>query len=231
MPKILPSQLTDDELLAILESEEITINNDVVNIFDYDDDIVPFLSNYKITPGFTQVSKKLLYKLYKAYSKQPLDNLNFNVKIGGYLSHDRDHYLINIDQFAISSHIYETQKTKDKTKSISFQKHFDWFTTESKVKQGKVWLEGFILFFIYKDFCRQRRVNPKLGYTNFHKFLKLHYEYKRIKGNRSLWFKVDRETATIFNEEECDKIRAARSKSPKEKRRSKEEIESKAKET
>jgi hypothetical protein len=221
MPRVLPSQLTDEEILTLLEAEEKLWDEDIAKIFDYNDDIVPFLSNYQITPGTTQVSKKLLYKLYKAYSKNPLDNLNFNVKAGTYLSHDRDHYLINIDQFAISKHIYETQKTKDKTKSLSFQKHFGWFVEESKVQQGKVWLEGFILFYIYKDFCRQRRVNPKLGYTNFHKFLKLHFQYKRIKGNRSLWFKVDEQTANIFSEEERERIREARQKT----RRSKEESE------
>ena len=228
MPKILPSQLTDEEILDLLSKEDQLWDEDVAQIFDYNDDIVPFLSNYQITPGTTPVSKKLLYKLYKAYSKQPLDQLKFNIQLGNYIQHDRENFLVNIDQFAISRHIYDTQKTRDKTKSLSFQKHFNWFIDEAKIEKGRVWVEGFILFYVYKDFCKSRRVIPKLGYVNFHKFLKLHFDYKRIKGNRSLWFKVDNNTATIFSEEECERIRQARTK---EKRRSKEESEREPEET
>lgn len=221
MPKILPSQLSDEEILALLEAEDQVWDEDISKVFDYNDDIVPFLSNYQITPGTTPVSKKLLYKLYKAYSKQPLDQHNFNLQLGGYLSHTREHYQINIDQFAISQHIYQTEKTRDKTKSLTFQKHFAWFTREANVVTGRNWVEGFILFYIYKDFCKQRRVNPKLGYVNFHKFLKLHFQYKRLKGNRALWFKVNDETASIFSEEEQNVIRQARQKTGRSKKDSK----------
>jgi hypothetical protein len=212
MPKVLPSQLTDEEILALLDAEDQLWDEDTSKIFDYNDDIVPFLSNYQITPGTTPVSKKLIYKLYKAYSKQPLDQLNFTTQLGNYISHDRDHFLLNTDQFAISKYVYEAEKTRDKTKSLTFQKHFNWFLQEAKVEKGRTWIEGFILFYIYKDFCKSRRVNPKFGYVNFHKFLKLNFDYKRIKGNRSLWFRVDEQTATIFSEEECERIRQARTK-------------------
>jgi hypothetical protein len=219
MSKILPSQLTEAEILALLDSEED--NEPQAEIFDYTDDIVPFLGFYKITPGVTLVSKKLLYNLYQTYSKQPLPLLDFNIQVGRFLTPSRHHYSINMDQFAISNHIYKAEKTRDKTKSLSYQKHFDWFLTEKKVEKGTSWIEGFILFFIYKDFCKSRRVNPKFGYVNFHKFLKLNFQFKRLKENRSLWFRVDESTATIYNEEFCEKIRSARAKKT---RGSKEEV-------
>lgn len=214
----LPSQLTDEEILALLNSDEVEESS--VQIFDYKDDIVPFLSFYNITPGDSPVSKKLLYKLYKAYSKEPLDQLNFNVQVGRFVSPSRDHFNLNLDNFAISNHIYQAEKKRDKTKSLTFQKHFNWFITERGVESGSHWIEGFILFFIYKDFCKSRRVNPRFGYVNFHKFLKLHFQYKRINGNRSLWFKVNQEIAQFYTEEEKDVIRNARTK---EKRRNEEE--------
>ena len=228
MPKVLPSQLTDEEILALLDAEDQLWDEDITKIFDYNDDIVPFLSNYQITPGTTPVSKKLIYKLYRAYSKQPLDQHNFNIQIGKYISPGRDHFLINMDQFVVSKHIYEAEKTRDKTKSLAFQKHFNWFVEEAKIEKGRVWIEGFILFYIYKDFCKSRRVNPKFGYVNFHKFLKLHFEYKRLKGNRSLWFKIDEQTANFYTEEEKNVIRQARTEKTG---RSKEETSGEAKET
>lgn len=220
MSKLLPSRLSEEELLALLDAED-EAPVAVAQVFEYNDDIVPFLSFYAITPGHTPVSKKLLYKLYKAYSKNPVDSRNFNIQAGLYLSdHGPEHYNLNTDNFAISKHIYQAEKTKDKTKSLAFQKHFNWFLTERKMDKGNAWVEGFILFFIYKDFCRERRVNPKLGYVNFHKFLKLHFQYKRIKGNRSLWFKVDQNTSLLISEEEANVIRNARKKEGRGKEKS-----------
>lgn len=222
MSKLLPSQLTEEEILALLDSDDA--EEQTVEIFNYKDDIVPFLSFYNITPGNTLVSKKLLYKLYKTYSKHPLEERSFNINVGQFVAPTGAHYNINLDNFAISNHLYKAEKTRDKTKSLKFQKHFEWFLTEKTVKRGTKWIEGFILFFIYKDFCKSRRVNHKLGYINFHKFLKLHFQYKRLRGNRALFFKIDENTFNIFSKDECDKIRKARSE--KETRWSKKEASS-----
>jgi len=220
----LPSQLTEQELLDLLNSEDIPETS--AQIFDYEDDIVPFMGFYNITPGESHVSKRLIYKLYKTYSKDPLDQHIFNIKMGGFLGSSNYNFKINVDQFAISKHIYKAEKTIEKTKSLTYQKHFNWFTSEAKIERGATWLEGFILFYIYKDFCKHRRVNPKLGYVNFHKFLKLHYQYRRVKENRSLWFRVDSNTANTYTEEEKNVIRNSR----KEKRGSEEGKESKSEE-
>jgi hypothetical protein len=209
--KILPSQLSYEELLNILDSSDPQPK--IEQILEYTNDVVPFLTNYGITPGDTPVSKKLLYKLYKAYSKNPIIPVDFNTKVGEYITEkSNQYYFINQDNFAISKHIYKEIDKKDKTKSLTYQKHFNWFLTESNIKPGSKWLEGFILFFIYKNFCKSRRINHRLGYLNYHKFLKLHFKYKRIKENRSLWFKVDEETFNILNEEEKNVIRNARKK-------------------
>lgn len=209
--KTLPSQLSYEELLNILDSSESS--NPIEPILEYMNDVVPFLTNYGITPGNTTVSKKLLYKLYKAYSKNPITISEFNTKVGEYITDKTtQYYFINQDNFAISRYIYKEIEKRDKTKSLTYQKHFNWFLTESELKPGNKWLEGFILFFIYKDFCKSRRINHRLGYLNYHKFLKLHFKYKRIKENRSLWFKVDEKTFNILNEEEKNVIRNARKK-------------------
>lgn len=204
----LPSQLTEEELLELLASEDTP--EATVEIFNYEHDIVPFMGFYKITPGDTPVSKKLLYKLYKAYSKEPLDKLRFNIQLGQYVTARGYHFLLNLDNFAISNHIYKEEKTRDKTKNTLFQKHFDWFISTAPVQKGSSWVEGFIIFQIYKDFCRERRVNPKLGYVNFHKFLKLNFQSRRIKENRSLWFKVNYDIANKYTEEEKNVIRESR---------------------
>jgi hypothetical protein len=223
--KILPSQLSYEELINLLGSSE---PEPTEQILEYTNDVVPFLTNYGITPGNVPVSKKLLYKLYKTYSKNAILINEFSTKVGEYITDKSTlYYYINYDNFAISKYIYSETVKRDKTKSLIYQKHFNWFITEKQVKTGSKWVEGFVLFYIYKDFCKSRRVNPKLGYVNYHKFLKLHFQNKRIKGNRSLWFKVDQDTYSILSNEEKNVIREARQKT----RRSKKESISKSEET
>lgn len=213
MKKILPSQLTYEELMEVMNSSDEEIQPNVTQITDFNNDIVPFLTNYGITPGETPVSKKLLYKLYKTYSKYPHSNMEFQTEVSNYIS-DRNaqYYFINQDNFAISKHLYKETKKIEKTKSLTYQKHFQWFTEQRLVQSGHKWVEGFILFYIYKVFCKERNVNPKFGYKSFHKFLKLHFTFKRVKENRALWFRVDQDTHELLNEEEKNVIREARKK-------------------
>jgi hypothetical protein len=212
MKKILPSQLTYEELMEVMNSQDDYIPP-VEQITDYFNDIVPFLTNYGITPGETPVSKKLLYKLYKTYSKNPATNQEFQTKVGEYIVARSDqYYYINQDNFAISKHIYKETKKIEKTKSLTYQKHFQWFLDNRVVERGHKWVEGFILFYIYKTFCKERRVNPRFGYKSFHKFLKLHFTFKRIRENRSLWFRVDGKTHDLLSEEENNVIRESRKK-------------------
>lgn len=221
--KILPSQLTYEELLAAMEDAPEAVDE----VLEHSDDIVPFLSYYGVQPGETLVSKRLLYKLYRTYSKNPIPQHQFILAVGDFISSKRaggrQFFCLNQDNFAISQAIFKSQKKIEKTKSLTYQKHFQWFLTGRGVRKGTKWLEGFILYFIYKDFCRSHRVNPKLGYENYHKFLKLHFPFRRLKENRSLWFKVDDLTANLLSEEEKGIIREAR-KNPK-KARGREESE------
>lgn len=207
--RFLPSSLTEEELIELLNSAE---DHPKAEIMEYTNDVVPFLSNYSITPGDTRVSKKLIYSLYKTYSDNPVSQPEFTTKMGLYIQHNSLFFKINKDQFAISQHIYEETKKREKTKSLTYQKHFKWFLDTAEVKSGTKWIEGFVLFYIYKTFCKGRRVHPKLGYTNFHKFLKLHFTNRRIKENRALWFKVDELTFSLLSEPEKEVLRDTRKK-------------------
>lgn len=196
--------------MTLLDGEDSDAAED--QIIESYNDVIPFLTNYNITPGDTLVSKKLLYKLYKAYSSEPMSVREFAMEVGTFVQAKGEFYHINMDNFAISKHIYAQQSRVDKTKSLTYQKHYTWFVKERAVQRGSKWLEGFVLFYIYKDFCKSRRVNPKLGYKSFHRFLKLHFQYRRKNENRSLWFRVDDQTYNLITKEERDVITAARQK-------------------
>src|SRR6478735_8515513 len=114
MKKILPSQLSFEELMEMMNSQEEAPSNEITEFMN---DIVPFLTHYGITPGDMPVSKKLLYKLYQTYSKAPANKQEFSLKVGEYITDKSStYYYINQDNFAISKHLYAEQKKKDKTK-------------------------------------------------------------------------------------------------------------------
>jgi hypothetical protein len=215
MTKILPSQLTYEQLMSVLEDEDSAADNEILESYN---DVVPFLTNYNITPGDTPVSKKLLYKLYKTYSTEPMTNIEFAIQVGEFVEAKNMFYYLNIDNFAVSKHIYMEQNKIDKTKSLTYQTHYNWFIKEINLQRGMKWIEGFVLFYIYKDFCKARRVNPKLGYNSFHRFLKLHFQFRRKNENRSLWFRVDDNIYNLLTETEKDVLRDARQKTGRSKK-------------
>lgn len=226
--KTLPSQLSYEELMEAMEDAP-EVEGEVL---EHTEDVVPFLSSYNVTPGDHLVSKRLLYKLYRTYSKNPVPQQPFILQVGDFVATKfaggRPFFCLNQDNFAISTAIFKNEKRIEKTKSLTYQKHFQWFLTGRGVKKGSKWVEGFILFYIYRDFCKSHRINPKLGYENFHKFLKLHFKFRRLRENRSLWFQVDSTTHSILEESEKDVIRESRKKAP---RRSKKSIEIKPEES
>jgi len=200
---------------VLSDDEDSAADNEILESYN---DVVPFLTNYNITPGDTLVSKKLLYKLYKTYSTEPMNSMEFAMQVGEFVEAKGMFYRINIDNFAVSKHIYAEQNKIDKTKSITYQTHYNWFVKEIGMNRGLKWVEGFVLFYIYKDFCKSRRVNPKLGYNSFHRFLKLHFQFRRKNENRSLWFRVDDKIHNLLTEAEKDVLRDARQKTRRSKK-------------
>lgn len=215
-----------EELLAAMEQEEVSVPETensppapTEEILEYENNVIPFLSHYNIQPGDLTVSKKLLYELYKRYTNEPVIALTFHrivgKFIGQYANYSGTFYKINQDQFAITKHIFEhfKQHRVVKTKSRTYQNHFKSFLTTKNISKGSSWLQGFVLYEIYRDFCRDRHKRAKFSYRNFHDFLKENFKYKRLKGNRSLWFAVNEETTRYFPEEKLKEIIEARRRS------------------
>lgn len=212
--KKLPSQYTIEELMSLLDSAEEDSFDEVIQIeMEGSNDILAFTSNYKITPGDLPVSKKILYKLYRAFSSHPLTEKEFGNRLRDFVDDKGSKFFyLNQDNFAISRHLFKETRKKDLTKSLTYQKHFNWFIEAREIGPGAKWVEGYVLFYIYLTFCNERKVKPKFGYKSFHNFLKLHFKHRRVNQNRSLWFQVDHRTHDLLTQEEKDVLRDARKK-------------------
>ncbi len=211
--------LTPEELLKLLEQEDDTSTTESPKseeITEYDNNVVPFLSHYNLVPGDKPLSKKLLYQLYKAHVEDPLNNLQFQKIVGKFLDYydniNGSFYKVNIDQFKVAKFIFEMRDKKrvKKDRSNTYRRHFENFLQEKEISAGQHWLEGYIIYEIYLEYCRDRKKRPTFSYVNFHGMLKVYFKNQRKTQNRSLWFQVNDKAKTYFTERQIDEFREKR---------------------
>lgn len=221
---ILPSTASYEELLAAMEQEELTMDEvesvetqqEIPEILEYDNNVIPFLSHYQIQPGDYLVTKSQLYTLYKQHVDEPLSALSFHRIVGQFIGHFRNYsgnfYKINLHQFKLSEYVFKLRvgKRKKVDKSNTYRKHFEAFMNKMGVERGNKWLEGYILQEIYRDFCRERKKRPSFGYENFLKMARLYLEHRRVSSSRAVFFKINESTYNYFTEERKDEFREAR---------------------
>lgn len=180
------------------------------------DEIVEFLVFFGFDQGDKRVRKATMYKLYKLWSKDPVDNYRFNFTVGQFLlstnSSGTYYYLVNQSTFKIHEKtLGYLEEKRDKTKSKRCKRHFDNYLDKYELKRGTYWLESFILYYLYDLFCYSNgyKANP-LGENNFINFCKLQFETKRRASSRMTWFGVDPCVLKYLPEEHLKQLREGR---------------------
>lgn len=179
--------------------------------------VLNFIINNNINPGNERVSGKALYKLYKHKTKAPVKQREFVTKLNEIIipqvSGYKTYYSINISASKIAQEAYKlAEDTKPVTRYPSFQRYFKTFLEAYQIKAGNFYIEGFVLFELYKKFNKRRHKKSLLGIRQFHNFCMLYFDNKRITENRSQWFAVTEDILLHFEEGEIDDIRRSRSK-------------------
>jgi len=200
-------------LLKALEAEKE--QSQVTEIVEYDNNIVPFLSQFSIVPGDHLVNKKLLYKLYKANVEEPVSAILFYKTVGLFLQDHRDAYntffKINLDQFKIAEFLFDVRKKVKyrRTTSPAYRRHFEAFLENKGIKKGDHWIEGFMLYAMYKEYRKHNNAVSLFGYKGFIQFLRLYFKYKRNGRSKGLVFAVDKSTHEYYTEEQKNELREA----------------------
>lgn len=223
--KKLPSQATYEELLAALESEDIPLEISSLTATEEDlsaltdDTVIIFLSHFNITSGPNAINARLLYDLYRKHTPEPLDRIRFSLAISKYITNYSNKkgkfYQINLDAFKVTEEILKL-KSKDKIKrdkSPGFRRAFEKFLKECEISAGQYWLQGFIIYEIYLDYCKSRGLTrPAYAFKPFIQMLKVYFTGTRRTSNRSLWFNVNEKTYKKYNDEQKKEIEARRRK-------------------
>lgn len=215
--KKLPNKFTDAELLKALETED---ERDI--ILDGHNDVLPFLSHYNIEPGENKVSKRIIYQLYKAWSEEPLSRVGFGGEIHKYIPNEHSAYmLLNFKAIEVGYKTFELiQESKyDKRKNPNHRAHFEKFLNTFNIKKGNMWIEGFVLFYLYDKWTFETKKQHYIGKKNFSAFLELYLPKKRVGSSKMKWFTVDQ--SILKHLPNIDSIRKGYYEKTKEKRKAK----------
>jgi hypothetical protein len=213
----LPHQIDTEDLLDALNDESDVSEQEEIS--EYFNDVIPFLSRFNIIPGENNVHASLIDKLYKAYSNNPVNKIQFALEINKHLPYYTNSkgkfFKININSINISKMLYNqlSKSSINKTKNQSHRKAFENFLKETNIQGGIKWCEGFIIYEAYRELCRLRRKQSRFSYPVFISMLSLYLPNSRRSSNRSKWFKINPEfICKIFTREQRDVIRHSRRK-------------------
>lgn len=209
----LPHELSLDELLKSVAGEEKPKDG-----FSFNNPILSFVQEFKISPGTNKVSDKLLYKLFRSWFKEDfISQRTFNIRLGSYIPsamRNRRYYLVNTKtlELAKKCQLLEESQSLDRSKSIHWNKHYESFLRDTGLTEGPIYVEADILFYIYNNWCDRTRKTKKLGSNTFSAITKLNFEKKNISNSDIAWFGVNNKVKELITREEVKRWRQGRKK-------------------
>lgn len=215
----LPQELELAELLETVKDAP-NVKNEKVN---FQDPILSFTQAFNLRPGTRIVSDKLLFDLFKVWHPDTLfTKRNFNLRLGDYLPpkiiSNRRYFSIDKNYIKISKYIQEgvQKRTRDVTKSKHFHNQITRFLTDTKLKEGSVYIESDILYYIYNNWCDERDNKP-IQYQAFLSICDLYFESKRLMDNVLMFYGVNNSIKKLITTEKVNDWRQGRIKYGKHK--------------
>lgn len=208
----LTNNFSTEDLLELLKDTEVSKTSDINN------DIINFLNIYDIQPGKSPIGVDLLYKLYSKWGGHQARK-TFVREANNYyvlrVSGPKHYYLINKNALKFSTQLLKEFESKElnKTRSKHFKKHFDSYLDFHGIKEGRTWVESYLLYYLYDRWTYKNHNGNPLSYVQFLNFCRLYFKHKRLTSNRVLWFKVNKAVKEFLPEDIIADIRKARRKS------------------
>lgn len=206
----LPHNISTQDLLNALEGAEDTETT------EWSNDVPHFLSKFQMEEGENKVKVDLLYKLYKLYSKYPVRQQEFTMTVSQFIPCDGKYYKINVKPMRIAK-VVNTQSKIGLvrfTTSLSIKRHYERFLHDNSVKKGITWVEGLILYEVYRRYCIDKKFQLRMTYMNFIKVTKLYFKHKVIR-RKSTWLQIDNEIIQrLLTPEIIEQVNSRRKKTP-----------------
>lgn len=219
-PKLI-HEYSVEELLKFMDSSEGSQSIAQKSEEEYiDNEVVKFLAYYDIKPGIHRINSKVLFKLFKAWTKNKtykqadfLNNLRIqfesNKKILNYEKYL--YFKINKSLVNITRFLEEAKPKKITFRKTMFYKRFmEEFIEEHKLFKGPIYVEADILYYLF-DFYNYKKGRRSIGYERFVSMCYLYFPYKQL-GFGSTWFGVNESIKNMITPEWVNTWRQGRVK-------------------
>jgi hypothetical protein len=173
----LPHLASEQELLEALSKDE-PAPTVLTSQPTFGNDIVSFLSFYDIQLGEDKVTLRMLFHLYKLWSKNPVSRETFAKQMGIYIGKSiRGYYFINKGTLKLTEEAFRlvNEQTVNKAKSVPWRRHYEDFLTHHSITTGKYYIESYILFMLYKEYIVTTD-RKALSYVQFNNLSKVYFK-------------------------------------------------------
>lgn len=207
---------SDKELLELLEGSSEDSSES-----EYPNNVLEFIGRYKIVPGDFPVPEKTLFRLYRATSSPTVSKAEFvDIFSSVLVRHNGGsnfYYKIDKDSLSIATETFRLLNEKKRGKMLTKKNvsAFQTFLSNKSLKRGKIWVEGFIIYEVFKKMYTDHGRTVPIGYKTFITLCMSAFEYKRITENRSYWFGVNNDVKKGLTEEQLRKVYQRRKKKDK----------------
>lgn len=192
------TEISSKELLEIIKQNPANFGGQTITIIN--NDIFDFISVYKLTNGENKVSARLLYKLYKQWSKDPLTKLKFAYEMTDlfeyYTNCHGNMYLLNQSAISLKQLLNEIKPEKRlKVNQKRWGEHFQKFLNKYNIKKGSFLIKDVVLYNIYDKWAYKNKLKSQLTLNQFRKFCKVFFDSTK-KG----YFSVDNSVKNYLSE-------------------------------
>jgi len=190
--KVLPQELDLESLLskAIEESGHTNEEEHIVH-----DNILEFMSFYNIKSGEHPVKRRVLYKMFKAWSKAEDYGPNyFGLKLTQFFESDNANVFINYDALDLTKRAKEVffkKENTSRTKSKHYKQHIEKFMKDLSVTSGDYSVQGVALYYIYEAWALETR-KKVLDIRDFCAILKFYLPHYKEYIMHPYFFYIDK---------------------------------------
>lgn len=192
------TEISNEDLLDIISE-----NPNKINTYEYNNDVLEFISTYGIKEGENQILFPLIFNLYKSWSRKPLFRNNFGIELSKLFVSVKyglaTTYRINKSKdFFLEKSV---KKKQNKTKRKPWLKHFQKFVDKFELKSGSFYIKDIVLYNIYDKWVYKNGKKNPLSFHQFLKFCNLFFKKpakKIINGHE--YFGMDKNIQKYFND-------------------------------
>ena len=195
--KTLPQDLDLESLLskAIEVSGQSQEEEHIVH-----DNILEFISFYNIKPGKHPVKRRVLYKMFRAWSKAADYGPNyFGLKLTQFFESDQYNVFISyeaIDLTKKAKEVFFKSDNSSRVKSKHYKQQIEKFMEDLSVTSGDYAVQGTSLYYIYEGWALETR-KKVLGIKDFCSMLKFYLPHYKEYIMHPYFFYIDKHNLKV----------------------------------